>query len=105
MEGYVSKEEFVELKKQVQDIMTELNGSKDTIHEIDKKLDVIIERISNSDKNLENRIEKLEETQSWLTKTTLGAVIGIAIKVIFDISKLLWYNNSRGIMLIRKERG
>lgn len=62
MDSYVSKEEFVELKKQVQDLTAELNGSKDTIHEIDKKLDVIIERISNNDTNLEKRIEKLEDT-------------------------------------------
>lgn len=89
MDSYVSKEEFIELKKQVQALTAELNGSKDTIHEIDKKLDVIIERISNNDTNLEKRIEKLEDTQNWVTKTVIGTVIGIAIKVIFDISKIL----------------
>lgn len=89
MEAYVNREEFVELKEKVQNIASELNGSKDTIHEIDKKLDVIIERISNNDTNLEKRIEKLEDTQNWVTKTVIGTVIGIAIKVIFDISKIL----------------
>ena len=75
-ENFVSREEFNSLKQEVQSLKTEMDENKKILVAIDKKIDVITERISNGDKiddlklkPLEKRVTKLEENHSWLSKT------------------------------------
>ena len=46
-ENYVSREEFNNLKQEVQELKIEINENKGLLVQIDKKCDVIAERISN----------------------------------------------------------
>lgn len=93
---YVSREEFVALQREVEELKKDMEKNQVLLQSIDKKIDVITERITNNSKLDElklqpvtSRVQKLEETQSWVVKTVLGTLIGIAIKIIYDISKML----------------
>lgn len=90
---FVSREEFENLKEEVQELKEEVSEYKTLLLQIDKKIDVIGEKIATGEKMEElklqpitNRVAKLEENQSWLSKTVAGTIIGIVIKIIFDIS-------------------
>lgn len=107
---YVSREEFENLKKEVEEIKSELSKSTELLQKIDKKIDVIFERFENSNKlnemqsknvdttinskieplkkDIEDNTEKIKETKDnlkWLWRTVSAAIIGIVIKVIFDM--------------------
>lgn len=95
-EEYVSREEFNTLKKEVQDIKKEMAENQKILQDIDKKIDVIAEKIVSGEKidelklqPLVRRVDKLEENHSWLSKTVAGTIIGIIIKLIFDISNYI----------------
>ena len=95
-EDYVSREEFENLKEKVILLEKELSESKKLLQNIDKKIDIISEKIITADKiddlkfaPMEKRIKKLEDDQSWLWKTVAATIIGIAVKLIFDVSKIL----------------
>ena len=92
-ENFVSREEFNGLKSEVQELKIELNENKSILTQIDKKCDVITERISNGDKiddlklnPITARIETLEDSHKWLQRTVGATIIGILIKVLFDVS-------------------
>lgn len=92
-ENFVNREEFNGLKQEVQELKIEFNESKNILTLIDKKLDVITERISNGDKidelklkPLSKRIEILEDSHKWLQRTVGATIIGIIIKILFDVS-------------------
>ena len=91
---YVSREEFENLKEKVLKMEEELTESNKLLQTIDKKIDVIAEKITTADKMdelkfnpLESRVEKVEANQSWLWKAVGSAIIGLAVKIIFDINK------------------
>ena len=93
-EEFVSRNEFNGLKQEVQELKEEISEYKQLLTQIDKKCDVITEKIASGEKMdelklqpLEKRVSKLEENHSWLSKTVFGTIIGIVIKLIFDISK------------------
>lgn len=111
-EDFVSREEFNGLKQEVQELKLEFNESKNILTMIDKKIDVITERLENTTKvsdlqneNIETRItSKLEplkkdilknekdineirENNKWLWKALATTVIGIVIKVFFEVAK------------------
>lgn len=93
-EDYVSRNEFNTLKNEVQELKEEVGEYKQLLMQIDKKCDVITEKIANGEKidelklkPLENRVNKLENSQDWLWKTTIGSILGLAIKIIFDVTK------------------
>ena len=95
-EDYVSREEFENLKEKVIILEKELSESKKLLQNIDKKIDIISEKIITADKiddlkfaPMEKRIKKLEDDQSWLWKTVAATIIGLGIKIIFDVSKIL----------------
>ena len=75
-EGFVSREEFNNLKQEVQELKLEFNESKNILTMIDKKIDVITERLENSTKvsdlqneNIETRItSKLEPLKKDIAK-------------------------------------
>lgn len=93
-EEYVSKHEFDNLKEEVNTIKKEMAENQKLLQAIDKKIDIISEKISNADRTeelklqpLEQRVKKLEENHSWMSKTVAGTIIALIIKVIFEISK------------------
>lgn len=92
-EEYVKREEFDILKKDVEKIKDEMTENAKTLQSIDKKIDVITERLINADKiddlklnPIEKRVSKLEDNLSWVWRAFGAALIGIAVKVVFDIS-------------------
>lgn len=95
-ENFVSREEFNSLKQEVQELKIEMNENKGILISIDKKIDVITERISNADKidelklkPINKRLDELEDRHKWLSRTVLATIIGILIKILFEISKTI----------------
>lgn len=95
-EEFVNKIEFNILKEEVNKIKKETEESSKLLLEIDKKIDIINEKIITADKiddlkfnPMEKRLKKLEDDQSWLWKTVIGTIIGLAIKMFLDVSKIL----------------
>lgn len=95
-ESFVSREEFNSLKQEVQSLKTEIDENKKLLVAIDKKIDVITERISNADKideltlkPLNKRVSDLEESYKWLQRTVGATLIGIAIKIFIEVSKYI----------------
>lgn len=96
-EEYVSKAEFNLLKEEVNDIKKDMDESQRLLLAIDKKIDIINEKILTSDKidkltysPLEKRVETLEDNQKWLRRSLIGEVITIiggAIVYVIQIMK------------------
>ena len=87
--NYVSREEFNLLKQEVQSIKKETEESQRLLQAIDKKIDVINEKIVTSDKieslkfqPLEKRVDNLEDSQKWLRRTILGSVIAMVFEAV-----------------------
>ena len=92
-EEFVERKEFNDLKNEVNKIREDMVESAKTLHSIETKIDVITERLVSSDKidelklnPLEKRVSKVEDNISWVWKAFGGALIGILVKVVFDIS-------------------
>ena len=103
-EDFVSRDEFNGLKQEVQELKLEFNESKNILTMIDKKIDVITERLENTTKvsdlqneNIETRItsklepmqkeiDEIKDSRKWLWRTIGAVIIGIVIKIIFDVS-------------------
>lgn len=93
-EEFVKREEFENLKKNVEKLEENLVASEKLLQTIDKKIDVINEKITSSDKidelkynPLDTRLTKVESNQDWLWKTLIASILGLAIKIIFDITR------------------
>lgn len=96
-EEYVSKAEFNLLKEEVNDIKKDMDESQRLLLAIDKKIDIINEKILTSDKidkltysPLEKRVETLEDNQKWLRRSLIGEVLAIisgAIVYVIQIMK------------------
>lgn len=91
-ESYVSKQEFNILREEVQEMKKEMK----LLPEIDKKIDVITEKVTIGNqmdelklKPLIRRVEILEDNNKYLSRTMAGTIIGIVIKLFFDLSKLV----------------
>lgn len=96
MEQYVNKSEFERLEKDVQEIKASREKDSQLLMAIDKKIDIISERIKNTDQTddlklqqLTARVKKLEETLTWVSRTLAGTIIGIIIKIILDVYKII----------------
>ena len=94
MEDFVKREEFENLKEKVIKMEEDLTESQKLLQSIDKKIDVIAEKIITNDKidelkfkPLESKVNKIEANQDWLWKTVIGSILALAIKIIFDITK------------------
>lgn len=93
-EEFVSRNEFNSLKEEVQELKVEMNENKSLLTTIDKKIDVITERISNGDKidelklkPINRRIDDLEDSHKWLSRTVWASLIGVGIKILFEVAK------------------
>ncbi len=81
-EEFVSRNEFNGLKQEVQELKIEVNEYKGILTQIDKKIDVIGEKIANGEKidelkiqPIEKRLQKLEDNQGWLWKLCASIII------------------------------
>lgn len=95
-EEYVSRTEFNQLKEDVEELKQEMSESSKLLTSIDKKIDVINEKIVTTDKvddlkfkPLEKRVDTLEESQKWLRRTIVGAIITIVIGAIVYVVKMM----------------
>lgn len=90
-EEFVGRNEFDQLKEKVDKLEKTMENSENLLREIDKKVDVISEKILNSDQKEElklqpisTRLTKVEDNQSWLWKTVIGSIIAIVIKFLAE---------------------
>lgn len=90
-EEFVGRNEFDQLKEKVDKLEKTMENSENLLREIDKKVDVISEKILNSDQKEElklqpinTRLTKVEDNQSWLWKTVIGSIIAIIIKFLTE---------------------
>lgn len=81
-EEFVSKDEFNSLKSEVQELKEEVTEYRGLLQQIDKKIDVIGEKINNGEKidelkirPIEKRLQKLEDNQGWLWKLCASIII------------------------------
>ena len=89
-EDFVTKTEFDELKKQVDKLESNMSEIEHLFQAIDKKIDVISEKI-NSGANvtdlkiqpIEKRVFDLEDSQKWVIRIIIGEVIAIVCSFIF----------------------
>lgn len=89
-EDFVTKTEFDELKKQVDKLESNMSEIEHLFQAIDKKIDVISEKI-NSGANvtdlkirpLEKRVFDLEESHKWVIRAIIGEVVAIVCAFIF----------------------
>lgn len=95
-ENFVSRNEFNTLKQEVQELKEEVSEYKKLLIKIDKKCDVITEKIANGEKideltlkPLNKRVSDLEESYKWLQRTVGATLIGIAIKIFIEVSKYI----------------
>ena len=95
-EEYVSKAEFNLLKEEVNDIKKDMDESQRLLLAIDKKIDIINEKILTSDKidkltysPLEKRVETLEDNQKWLRRSLIGEVLAIISGAIVYVIQLM----------------
>ena len=89
MDDYVKRPEFDSLKSQVERLEGEMAESNKLLTAIDKKIDVISEKIINADKidslklaPIEKRVDTLEDGQKWVRRTIIGEIIAIVIGAI-----------------------
>ena len=94
MEAYVDRKEFEALKEEVKEIKLEMSKNADLLQSIDKKIDIINEKILNTKQMeelklnpLKEKIEKIESNNSWLWRTITATIIGLAIEVLFNLAK------------------
>ena len=95
-EEFVGRTEFNLLKEEVNEIKKDLDESQKLLQIIDKKLDVINEKVLTSDKieelkltPLEKRVDKLEDSQTWLRRAVLGSVLAIISEAVIFVIKLI----------------
>lgn len=95
-EEFVSKAEFNLLKEEVNDIKKEMAESQKLLLAIDKKIDLINEKIVTSDKidklkfnPLEKRVEILEDNQKWLRRALIGEVLTIIAGAVVYVIQLM----------------
>lgn len=95
-EEFVRREEFNNLKKDVEKIKEDMNENAKTLQSIDKKVDIIKERLISTDeiselklKPIDNRVKELEDNQKWLRKTVIGTLIALVIGIIVEVIKLI----------------
>lgn len=99
-ENYVKKEEFEEFKKEFNALKDDRKKDVQLLIAIDKKVDVIFEKITNSSNSeelkikvieekedlklqpIKEKIAKIEKHQIWLWETVIGTIIGVIIKFI-----------------------
>lgn len=93
---YVDRIEFNQLKEEVNEIKKEMAESQKLLLAIDKKIDIINEKVMTSDKietlrlqPLEKRVDTLEDNQKWLRRTVIGAVLSIVGEAVVFVIQMM----------------
>lgn len=93
-EEFVNRSEFNSLKEEVQELKAEMSENKTLLTTIDKKIDVITERISNGDKidelklkPITKRLDAVEDNQKWTNRTLWATIIGVAVKIFYEVAQ------------------
>lgn len=96
MDDYVKRSEFDNLKNQVERLEGEMDESRKLLQTIDKKIDVISEKIATTDKidalkltPLERRVDTIEDGQKWMRRTILSELVGIVIAAVIYVVKVM----------------
>ena len=91
----VSREEFDALVEKVNKLEKITDDQTLLLQEIDKKLDVITEKLSSSKtieelkiRPIEEKVNKIEDNNRWLWRTIVGAIVGILINGIITIKNI-----------------
>ena len=93
---FVKREEFNELKRDVEKIKdNEIENAK-TLQSIDNKVSIIKEKLTSSDeindlklKPLSDRVDKLEDSKKWLWRTIGTTAIGLVFELIVGLIVLV----------------
>ena len=95
-EDFVKREEFNNLKKDVEKIKDDMIENAKTLHSIDKKVDIIKEKLISTDeiselkiKPIEKRVDNLENNEDWLRKAIIGTLITVVVGIIVEVVKLI----------------
>ncbi len=91
----VSREEFEALKEKVNNLEKTTDLQTGLLQEIDKKIDVINEKVSSSAeigdlkiKPIEDRVDKLEDSNKWVWRAVASALIGVVVTGFFAIKNI-----------------
>ena len=91
----VSREEFDALVEKVNKLEKITDDQTLLLQEIDKKLDVITEKLNSSKtieelkiKPIEEKVNKIEDNNRWLWRTIVGAIVGILINGVITIKNI-----------------
>ena len=86
-ENYVGKGEFNILVKRVDKMEATMENSERLLQQIERKIDVISEKIINADKQeqlklapMEEKLNEVKDNQKWLWRSVGGTAIGLIIK-------------------------
>lgn len=95
-QNLVTREEFDKLEKKVDRIESSQVENVKILQTIDKKVDVITEKIMSANQiedlklnPIEKRVTELEDNRKWLWRTIIGALIIEGLNIISNLSKML----------------
>lgn len=91
----VSREEFDNLRAEVENVKLEMNKSWDLLQIVDKKIDVISEKLVSAERihtlslnPMQKQLDEIKDSNKWLWRAVGSALIGLAIKIIFDFTSI-----------------
>lgn len=76
-------------RETIQDIRERLVKIELLLENIPKSINLQLDNFEDKLKVANHRIEDLENTINWLSKTTIGALITGAVGILFSLSKLM----------------
>lgn len=95
-QNLVTREEFEKLEKKVDRIEALQTEYVKILQAIDKKVDVITEKVTTSDRiedlklePIDKRVTELEENKKWLWRTIAGALILNGLNILASVSKMI----------------
>lgn len=87
---YITRTEFDNLKDEVAELKNNMHEIEQLFRAIDKKMDVITEKINNREnvtdlkiKPLEKRIFDVEDSIKWITRIIIGLIVTAVGTIIF----------------------
>lgn len=94
MSEFVGKEEFNNLVARVNKMEEQSRENEKLLREVDKKVDVILEKLTNAGTTedlkiqtidlklqpVQDRVEKLEDSKKWLWRSIGATAIGLVLK-------------------------
>lgn len=95
-QNLVTREEFEKLERKVDRIESAQAENVKMLQTIDKKVDVITEKIMSANQiedlklnPIEKRVTELEDNKKWVWRTIIGALILEGLNILSNMSKML----------------